>query len=189
MAAAAPARLPVPHNPWSAASRPALELYSVTHDDLLALRAFVRALLETRRQSLGEAQALYARLRRTAAKRVPPRPANVRRTFQTCLDELVEAVEAWFDHGAEIPPILAERVQLFLQRSGRRQWERAFLSVYLYHFAACHVGTHAGLLHRGRELEAYPARRRSDQLALPASAPAPVAPRPRPTYRRVPAAG
>ena len=164
MSAIASTGLPVPYRPWSAASLPAHDLYHVSHDDLRTLRAFVRALFETPRRR-DRAEGLQRRPARPPLAYRPVAPAG-RRTFDSCLADLTDAVEEWFDEGVQLAPVLGERVQLFLQRSGRLAWERAFLAVYLYHFAGCHVGPHAGLMHRARELRAYPAQRRADQASI-----------------------
>jgi hypothetical protein len=124
-----------------------LELYTLSHEDLWALRTFVRALFDTpRRSDLPAPQ-------NGAAER--------RHGFRSYLGDLAAAVEDWFSSGVEVSPIFAERVQLLLQRSGQLAWERAFLAIYLDHFAESHTGPHSGLIRRAAELRAFPLRRHS----------------------------
>ena len=72
---------------------------------------------------------------------------------------LTVALESWFNDGEIVPAIHAERVQLFLARSGEDAWERAFLAVFAYHFSACNVGGYDGMTRRAREIGAYPVPR------------------------------
>jgi hypothetical protein len=134
--------------------------FRVDREDLQALRIFVRELFNTPRQTSGDAEMrrkLMAEFGegRGAAVAMP----NRRRTFQGYVEELAEAIEQWFEAGIDVPPVYAERVQLFLKRAGQTSWERAFLAVICYHFAACHAGGYAGLIGRATELGAYPVPR------------------------------
>jgi hypothetical protein len=135
-----------------------LELYTLSHEDLWALRTFVRALFDTPRRS-------DRAPRRLSHGRYLPAPQNGaaerRHGFRSYLGDLAAAVEDWFSSGVEVSPIFAERVQLLLQRSGQLAWERAFLAIYLDHFAESHTGPHSGLIRRAAELRAFPLRRHS----------------------------
>ena len=150
--------------------------FEVTREDIRELRAFVRCLFDTPRQTVDDAwarQKLVAHLggngRGSSEQYQYSQSGIVRSDFSSHLTRLANAAALWFEGGEIIPPILAERVQLFLRRSGRLKWEKAFLAVFCYHFAVGHNGRYDGLVTRATELRVYPLPRRAAKGGRPIS--------------------
>jgi len=145
------------------------QAFAVTRDDISELRAFVRCLFETPRQSADEAWARRKLVTSLTGKSGLPAsdPAQLSRSYvarsdlSSHVERLSDAASLWFEGGQTIPPLLAERVQLFLRRSGRLAWEKAFLAVFCFHFASGHDGRYDGLVTRAVELRVYPLPRRA----------------------------
>lgn len=158
----------VVHKPKAAIRRRA-STFAVTRDDINELRTFVRRLFATPRQSADEAWArrkLVASLsNRSGSYANDPREFGrslvARTDLASHVERLSDAASLWFEGGEPIPPLLAERVQLFLRRSGRLAWEKAFLAVFCLHFANGHDGRYDGLVTRAVELRVHPLPRRA----------------------------
>ncbi len=156
------------HQPGAAIRRPA-STFAVTHNDINELRTFVRRLFATPRQSPDEAWArrkLVASLSQgsrlsSGDPREFGRSLVARTDLANHVERLSDAASLWFEGGEPIPPLLAERVQLFLRRSGRLAWEKAFLAVFCLHFANGHDGRYDGLVTRAVELRVHPLPRRA----------------------------
>jgi len=143
--------------------------FSVTPEDVGELRTLVRKLFNTPPQS---ADAAWARSK-LVANLSGSRQTGTNGHYQFArspvasndlsdhVGRLSRAASLWFEGGEFIPPVLAERVQLFLRRSGHLSWEKAFLAVFCYHFAAGHDGRYDGLTRRAAELRVYPLARRA----------------------------
>ena len=164
------------YRPAEPASRRSSSMFEITEQDIRELNAFVRYLFRTPRQSVERAEErrrLVSDLgggNRVAT--IEPyqfsRSRITRSDFGSYLARLQEATTRWFEGGEIIAPVLAERVQLFLHRSGRLKWERAFLAIFCFHFAGGYGGRNDGLVARATELGAYPLLRRASAHRLPA---------------------
>jgi hypothetical protein len=159
---------PVYKAPGPVIRRPSTS-FAVSRDDISELRTFVRRLFATPRQSADEAWArrkLVASLsNRSGLSSSDPREFGrslvARTDLASHVERLSDAASLWFEGGEPIPPLLAERVQLFLRRSGRLAWEKAFLAVFCLHFANGHDGRYDGLVTRAVELRVHPLPRRA----------------------------
>ncbi|MEO8883210.1 MAG: hypothetical protein ABI377_07365 [Devosia sp.] len=142
--------------------------FNVTTEDVGELRTLVRRLFNTPPQSVDAAWArskLVANLSgnrqiRSSGHYQFARSPVAGNDLSDHVGHLARAASLWFEGGEAIPPVLAERVQLFLRRSGHLPWERAFLAVFCYHFAIGHDGRYDGLTARAAELRVYPLPRR-----------------------------
>lgn len=163
------------YRPAEPARRPG-SMFEITTQDIAELNAFVRHLFRTPRQPVERAEErrrLVADL--GGSDRFAPagqhqftRSRIARSDFGSHLARLQEATSRWFEGGETIAPVLAERVQLFLHRSGELKWERAFLAIFCFHFAGGYGGRNDGLVARATELGAYPLPRRAGMHRLPA---------------------
>lgn len=68
---------------------------------------------------------------------------------------LMRQIDRWFELGEPCPSHAAERLLLLLQSYGATKIERAFLAVYMLHFAF-QFPERAPIMIRARELSAYP---------------------------------
>jgi len=135
----------VRYTSWQSDRRSLLDRFALSRDDRLELREFCRGLFEGKALRPG---------RRLGGDEYGYRPYGFRRY----LGELAEGIDARRESGEELAPILAERVQLLLERSGQLVWERAFLAVYLNRFPDVHP-VYGHLHQRALELAVFPLRR------------------------------
>jgi hypothetical protein len=135
----------VRYTAWQPDGRSILDRYALGIDDRLALRDFCRRLFEGKALRRG---------RRDDSDGRGFRPYGFRRY----LGELADAIDARRESGEVLAPILAERVQLLLERSGQLVWERAFLAVYVNRFPDVHP-PYGHLHQRALELQVFPLRR------------------------------